>query len=186
MLEQSQAPMSPTAGSDRSFFIFNALVSAAALAFLAWLLLLHGGISRGGVDLSFMPAVNAGFNALSASLLVAGYVAIRRGARAVHQRLMVSAFASSALFLVGYVAYHYVHGDTKFVGTGPIRSLYFIVLISHVLLSMGVVPMALAAFYFAFKKRFAAHKKVTRVLLPVWLYVSVTGVAIYFLLKSHS
>jgi putative membrane protein len=167
---------------DRRFMLFNAVVSAAALAFLAWLLLVPRGVD-GSVDLAFMPAVNACFNALSACLLLAGFVAIKNGKIAIHKRLMVSAFASSTLFLIGYVVYHYVHGDTKYTGEGVMRGVYFAVLISHVLLSMAVVPMALASFYFAFQERFVTHAKVARILFPIWLYVSVTGVVIFFMLR---
>ena len=180
----TQAALDRT-GGDRSFYLFNAVLSAGALAFLAWLLLLNEG---GGVAaaLSFLPAVNAGLNSTAAALLLAGWIAIRSGKRRVHQYLMVSAFAASALFLVSYVIYHYAHGDTRYAGEGAMRTVYFVVLISHVVLSMAVVPMALSAFYFAWKKRFATHKKVTRLLAPIWLYVSVTGVVIYFMLRSAS
>ena len=168
--------------SDRTFYVFNALLSVGALSFLAWLLLLRQG---GGVDadLSFLPAVNAGLNSTAAALLVAGWIAIRRGHRKLHQYLMVSAFAASALFLVSYVAYHYAHGDTRYSGEGVLRTIYFVVLISHVLLSMVVVPMALTAFWLAYKRRFATHKKVTRILAPIWVYVSITGVVIFFMLR---
>lgn len=171
-----------TAGADRRFMLFNAVVSMAALAFLAWVLLVRRSI-QGDYDLSFMPAVNASFNALAAVLLAGGWVAIKRRNIAAHKRLMVSAFACSALFLVGYVTYHYVHGDTKYTGEGAMRIVYFTVLISHVLLSVAIVPMAFAAFYYALSERFASHAKVVRVLLPIWLYVSVTGVVIFFMLK---
>ncbi|MFL5322312.1 MAG: DUF420 domain-containing protein [Myxococcaceae bacterium] len=168
--------------SDRSFFIFNALLSTGALALLAYLLLIRHGSTSSGLDLRFMPAVNASFNALSAAMLVSGYVAIRNRRSDIHRYFMVSAFASSALFLVGYLSYHYVHGDTKY--QGGFRPLYLVILASHVLLSMVVVPGALSAFYFAWKKRFATHKQVTRVLFPIWLYVSVTGVIIFFMLRG--
>src|SRR6187402_3759075 len=118
-----------TPRSDRRFFTFNAVLSTVAVAFIAFILL--RGRSGGGPDLSFMPAINASFNALSALCLVAGYVAIRQKKIAVHRLFMVSAFASSALFLVGYLSYHFVHGDTKFTGVGAIRSVYFALLISH-------------------------------------------------------
>jgi putative membrane protein len=167
----------------RSFLAFNAVVSAAALGFLAWLLLFHrGAAGGGGADLSFMPAVNASFNATAAVLLVAGRLAVARKNTELHKRLMVAAFAVSGLFLLGYVAYHYVHGDTKYVG--DFRSLYLAVLASHVLLSMGVLPLALTAFYFAARREFAKHTRVTRVLWPIWLYVSVTGVAVFFMLHG--
>ena len=96
---------------------------------------------------------------------------------------MVSAFASSSLFLVGYLGYHFVHGDTKFTGTGPIRAVYFTLLISHILLSLAVVPLCLTSFYFAFIRAFARHRRLNRVFLPIWLYVSVTGVITFFMLR---
>jgi len=170
------------ARGDRRFMVVNAAVSALALALLAWLLLVRRAVP-GGADLSFMPAINASLNALAAVLLFAGWRAIKRRDRVLHQRLMISAFCASSLFLVGYVTYHYVHGDTKFTGVGAIRTVYFTILISHVLLSMAIVPMALASFYYAFRARFQTHARVARILFPIWLYVSVTGVVIYFMLR---
>ncbi|MFM2421029.1 MAG: hypothetical protein RL385_5752 [Pseudomonadota bacterium] len=167
---------------DRKFMFVNAVVSALALALLAYLLVLPRDV-QGGDALAFMPAVNAMLNATAAVLLVLGYRAVKRGDHETHKRMMVGAFGASSVFLVGYLAYHYVHGDTKFMGTGAIRYAYFSVLISHVLLSIGIVPMALASFYFAFQRRFEAHKKVTRFLFPIWLYVSVTGVVIFLMLR---
>lgn len=169
--------------SDRTFFLFNALISTAAIAFIAFILL-RERTSAGGPDLTFMPAVNAVCNALSALCLIAGYVAIRRRAIHVHRVLMVSAFALSAVFLVGYLSYHFVHGDTPFTGTGPIRTVYFFILITHIVLSVTVVPLALTSFYFAFTHAFGRHRRLNRVFLPIWLYVSVTGVVIFFLLRS--
>ena len=167
---------------DRSFWIFNGLISSAAVGFLGWLLLVRGG---GGVsaDFSFMPGVNAALNATSATLLLAGLIAIRNGRREVHKRLMVSAFAASAVFLVGYVLYHYAHGDTQYQGQGTIRIAYFTILISHVLLSIVMLPMILTTFFLAARERFAAHKRLARWTLPIWIYVSVTGVLIYFMLR---
>jgi putative membrane protein len=170
--------------SDRGFYVFTAVVSAAALAFLSYILLIRRGGQVGGVDLRFLPAVNASFNALAATCLAAGWVAIRRGARRVHQYLMVSAFAASALFLVCYLAYHFVHGDTRYAGGGVMRTVYLLILASHVLLSLFVVPGALLSFYFAWRKAFDRHRKVTRWLAPIWLYVSVTGVVIFFMLRG--
>lgn len=171
-------------GTDRQFYVFNAVVSALALAFIAWILLGRTAGPAGELDLRFLPAVNAALNSLATALLVAGRVAIKRRAVRVHKRLMVAAFAASSLFLVGYLTYHYVHGDTKFQGVGTIRIVYFAILISHVLLSMAVVPMALSAFWFAWRKKFARHTRVTRILLPIWVYVSVTGVVIWFMLRG--
>jgi putative membrane protein len=178
------APGTPDASADRRFFVFNAVVSAAALALLAYLLLLrHGGVTA-GTDVSFLPGVNATLNALAATLLLCGYVAIRRRNWRVHRFFMVAAFAASSLFLVSYLVYHAVHGDTHYLGTGAKRTLYFSILASHVVLSATVVPLALTAFWFAFRRQFHRHRRVTRVLWPIWMYVSITGVAIYFLLRS--
>ncbi|NTX09393.1 DUF420 domain-containing protein [Myxococcus sp. CA051A] len=180
MSNATSAPLQPRV-SDRAFYVFTGVVSALALAFIAWILMgRRDGVE--GVDLRFLPAVNASLNATAAALLIAGWVAIKRGARRVHQYLMVAAFAASALFLVCYLTYHYVHGDTRYVGDW--RGLYLCILASHVLLSMGVVPLALVAFYFAWRKEFPRHRKVTRWLAPIWVYVSVTGVVVYFMLRG--
>jgi putative membrane protein len=98
---------------------------------------------------------------------------------------MLGAFASSSLFLVGYVAYHYVHGDTKYAGAGSMRVVYLALLASHVLLSIPVVPLCLAAFYYAFRRNFVTHKRITKFLFPIWLYVSVTGVVVYVMLHAR-
>lgn len=183
MPSSPSSPPSAAPASDRAFFVFNAVVSVGALAFLAWLLLVHGGMQSSSVNLRFMPPLNACLNATAAALLVAGRVAIARKRADVHRYLMVAAFVASALFLVGYLAYHAVHGDTKFGGVGAVKAVYLAVLASHVLLSAAVVPLALAAFWFAWKKEFHRHVKVTRVLHPLWLYVSVTGVVIFLMLR---
>lgn len=168
---------------DRPFWIVNGVVSVLALALLAYLLLLRRG-SGDPTSLAFMPAVNASFNGAAAVLLVLAVTAIKKKHVARHQKLTLAAFASSSFFLVGYLAYHYVHGDTKYPGAGGMRLAYLTLLASHVLLSIPVVPMCLAAFYFAFRRRFGTHKKITRVLFPIWLYVSVTGVIVFFMLRS--
>ena len=169
--------------ADRPFWIVNGVVSVVALSVLAYLLLLRHG-SGDPTSLSFMPAVNACFNGAAAVLLVLGVIAIKRKNVARHQMLMISAFASSTFFLVGYLAYHYVHGDSKYPGSGGMRAAYLVLLASHVILSIPVVPLCLAAFYYAFRRRFATHKKITKFLFPIWLYVSVTGVLVFLMLRS--
>jgi putative membrane protein len=131
-----------------------------------------------------MPAVNAACNAFAASSLLIGLVAIRRKAVRVHRVCMIAAFMWSAVFLVGYLTYHFVHGDTAFAGRGAIRVAYLSILATHVVLSATVVPLALTAFYFAFKGEFERHRRLTRVFWPIWMYVSVTGVLVFFLLRS--
>jgi len=169
--------------SDRTFFVWNAIVSTAAVALIAFLLRRNASPAV-ATDLSFVPALNAVFNALAASCLIAGWIAVRRGAVHVHRLLMVLAFACSAAFFAGYLTYHYVHGDTRYTGAGPMRTVYLSVLATHVVLSITVVPGALTAFYFALTRQFERHRRLNRIFLPIWLYVSVTGVAIYFLLRG--
>jgi putative membrane protein len=177
-------PGAPDPVADRRFFAFNAVVSVAALSLLTYLLLLRRGAVTTGADVSFLPAVNASLNALAATLLLAGFVAIKQNRWRVHRFFMVAAFAASSLFLVSYLVYHAVHGDTRYAGSGAMRTLYLAVLASHVLLSITVVPLALTAFWFAWRRQFLRHRRVTRVLWPIWMYVSVTGVGIYFLLRG--
>ncbi len=183
MTSKAIEPPSPARG-DRPFWIVNGVVSVLALSVLAYLLLLRQGAGADKTALAFMPAVNASFNAAAAVLLVLAVLAIKKKNVARHQALMLSAFASSTFFLVGYLAYHYVHGDTKYPGTGGTRTAYLALLASHVLLSIPVVPLCLAAFYYAFRRNFATHKKITRFLFPIWLYVSVTGVVVFFVLRA--
>lgn len=172
-----------SSSNDRAFLAFIGVLSTAALGFLSWLLL--GRPAAGSaVDVSFLPAVNASLNATAACFLVAGYVAIRKREQRLHKFCMVSAFVASALFLVCYVAYHAVHGDTRFAGQGWIRPVYFTVLVSHILLSAVALPLALTTLFFAARRTFARHRKLARWTLPIWLYVSVTGVAIFFFLRS--
>jgi len=170
--------------SDRAFYAFVSALSVTALGFLAWILLLRPA-SSAQIDVSFLPAVNASLNAVAATLLCAGYLAIRRRSRRLHKYLMVSAFAASALFLVCYVTYHSVHGDTHYHGVGWVRPVYFTLLISHIVLSAVTFPLTVTTLFFAARGTFARHRRLARWTLPLWLYVSVTGVAIFFFLKAN-
>jgi putative membrane protein len=170
--------------SDRTFYAFVAALSAAALSFLAYILLLRPA-SGTHLDVSFLPAINATLNGTAAVLLCAGYVAIRRRARRLHKYLMVAAFIASALFLICYVTYHSIHGDTPFHGVGWIRPVYFTVLVSHILLSAVTFPLTVTTLFFAARGTFSRHRRIARWTLPLWLYVSVTGVAIYFFLAHN-
>jgi putative membrane protein len=169
--------------TNRLFFTANAIVSAGAVAFLAWLLWVRTAAPVAGVSsLDSIPLLNACFNGISAACLTAGWFAIKRGRRELHRSLMLAAFAASVCFLIGYIAYHAVHGETRFGGVGAVRVAYLTLLASHVLLSIFVPPLALTALFFAVRGQFERHKKVTRFALPVWLYVSATGVLVYLLL----
>ena len=132
--------------------------------------------------ISWLPAVNATLNAIAAVLLVCGYVMIKRGQWEIHRRFMLSAFATSALFLISYVVYHANVGSKPFGGQGAIRLLYFAILISHVTLAALILPLALITLTHALRSRFERHVPIARWTLPIWLYVSVTGVIVYLML----
>ena len=180
-----QLPLLKSASAARAV-AFILLVSGGVLALLLWLIYFKPSAGYSSRFIGALPAVNATLNGVSAALLTAGFLAIRRRNFALHTRLMFAALASSALFFVSYVVYHHFHGDTKFTGTGPVRPAYFFVLISHILLSVVAVPLILTSFYLSLAGRLRAHRLVSRVTLPVWLYVSVTGVLIFAMLKLFS
>jgi putative membrane protein len=129
-----------------------------------------------------LPSVNATLNGTSAVLLFAGWLAIRSGRRAVHQRLMIAACASSTLFLAGYFTRIALTGTHRFPGGGALRAVYLAVLASHTLLAAALLPLALRTVYLSLSQRYAPHKKIARWTLPIWIYVSVTGVAVYVML----
>lgn len=134
------------------------------------------------IPLSALPVINATLNATSALLLAIGYLFIRRRQITAHKICMGSAFVTSTLFLISYLTYHYQVGSMPFGGTGWIRTVYFTILISHTVLAATVVPLALMTLSRALKGRFAKHVKIARRTLPIWLYVSITGVIVYLML----
>ena len=129
-----------------------------------------------------LPAVNATLNALSGVLLLIGYVLIRSGRIEQHRRCMIAAFVSSSLFLVCYVIYHAQVGSVRFTRDGFVRPLYFTILVTHVTLAAVVLPLAIVTLSRGLKAQFARHRAIARWTLPIWLYVSVTGVLVYVLL----
>jgi uncharacterized membrane protein YozB (DUF420 family) len=134
------------------------------------------------VTIADLPAVNATLNAIAAVLLVIGYRLIRLGRREQHRRVMLAAFATSALFLVSYVVYHANAGSRAFTGQGAIRVVYFAILSTHVVLAAAILPLALVTLNYALRQRFERHVPIARWTLPIWLYVSVTGVLVYLML----
>jgi uncharacterized membrane protein YozB (DUF420 family) len=134
------------------------------------------------VTVSDLPTLNATLNATSGVLLLAGWLMIRRKRIDAHRRCMVAAFVTSSLFLVSYVVYHAQAGSRPFTGQGPVRAIYFAILISHVLLAAIIVPLALVTLRRALAGDYVRHRRIARWTFPVWMYVSVTGVVIYFML----
>ena len=133
-------------------------------------------------SVSSLPLVNALLNGLATILLVCGYVAIRRRKIQVHRRLMLSAFATSVLFLISYLIYHAHVGSRPFPGRGPIRAVYFTILISHIVLAAVIPPLAAVTLWQGLRSRFERHVRIARWTLPLWLYVSVTGIVVYWML----
>lgn len=129
-----------------------------------------------------LPPLNASLNALSAVLLAAGYVLIRAGRRRAHRNCMLGALASSTLFLTSYLVYHYQVGSVRFGGKGLVRAAYFAILLTHTALAAVMVPLILVTLLRALRERFDAHRRIARLTLPIWAYVSVTGVVIYWML----
>jgi uncharacterized membrane protein YozB (DUF420 family) len=134
------------------------------------------------ITLQDLPAVNASLNAVSGLLLLVGYFLIRRGQVRRHRLCMLAAVATSSLFLISYLTYHAQVGSVRFTRQGLVRPVYFALLISHVALAALVLPMALVTLSRGLNARFGAHRRIARWTLPVWLYVSVTGVLVYVLL----
>ena len=134
------------------------------------------------MSFSDLPALNACLNGLSAVLLTFGFVFIRKGNRAAHRNCMIAAFAVSTLFLVSYLTYHAIAPRTYFREPDWFRPIYLVILLTHTVLAAAIVPLALTTLYFALRKKFETHRKIARWTWPIWMYVSVTGVVIYFIL----
>ena len=131
---------------------------------------------------SWLPHLNACLNTTSALLLFTGYRFIRARNVVAHRACQIAALAISILFLASYLTYHFKHGATRFQGTGLVRPIYFTILTTHTILAMVIVPLVILTFYRAFRGDFARHRKIARITLPLWLYVSITGVIVYLML----
>jgi putative membrane protein len=158
-------------------------IASAVIATALLVLVYRGGVGPEPAWVGWLPFVNACFNSLSATAVVLGFAAIRRGRRDVHQRWMLTALAASGVFLASYVTYHALHGDSRFLGEGVSRPIYFAILISHIVLSVVALPLVLSTFYLSLSGRFAAHRRLARWTFPIWLYVSVTGVVVFVMLQ---
>lgn len=134
---------------------------------------------------SFLPPIYATTNAFTAVILIAAVVAIKNGKRKLHERLMTSAIALSVAFLVMYVAYHMTSDSTKFGGEGAIKYVYYFILITHIILSIAIIPMVLITYVRALAENFDKHKKISKITFPIWLYVAVTGVVVYLMISPY-
>lgn len=171
--------------SDRTFGAALAVVTVSVMSFLIWLIYVNvGDPGHAAASSSVLPKVSAVLNGVSAAAVSAALVAIARKNYRLHAGLMSLALVASACFLANYVYYHLHHGDTPFTGTGVIRPVYFTILVSHILLSIVVFPLILTSVFLAASRRFAVHKRLSRYTAATWLYVSLSGVAIYALLHA--
>ena len=167
--------MTTTVTRDRFWFTVVGILSAAALAAVAFVV--TGPQHESGLDVSALPAVNTAWNAAAAVLLVGAFIAIRRGAVSIHRALVLCAFGASTLFLTGYLTYH-AFGKGPQPYAGPLPWLYYAILASHVILAAAIVPLALITLRLGWTHH-RRHRKIARITLPLWLYVSITGVAVF-------
>jgi putative membrane protein len=158
-------------------------VSAAATLFLFWLIYQHPAADTSSTQLPFLPALNAVLNGLSATALLVGFTFIRARKIVAHRASMITAFLFSTLFLCSYILHHYLHGDVRYPLHAAYRSIYLPLLASHILLAIVALPLVLVTFFFSLTGRFPQHRKVARWTFPLWLYVSVTGVITYVMLR---
>ena len=172
--------------NDKALGAAVAVISAGVMGFLLWLIYGRADAGSHGVESSMLPAMNATANFLCTLFLVAGYREIRAGNKRRHMACMLTAVACSAVFLAGYITHHYTAGDTPFAGQGLVRPIYFAILISHVVVTAVALPMILYTLAHAASGRFVEHRRIARRTLPLWLYVSVTGVMIFVFLRIWS
>lgn len=162
------------------------IVIASVIVFGAVVLLGRVEVPVGGAfDVHIFAKFNAVINTIVSILLLAGLIAVRNGKFLLHKKLMMTAIILSVLFLVSYICHHLFAGDTKFGGVGPVRYLYFFILITHIFLAAIILPFILFTAYRAMISEFIRHKKIARITWPIWLYVSVTGVLVYMMISPY-
>ena len=164
---------------------FNRWITVISIVIPVVVALLFGVRIPDVEPLGFLPPVYAGINGLTAMLLLLALWAIKGGRQRLHQRLMTACIALSLLFLLMYVAYHMTSDSTPFGGEGWIRYVYYFILITHILLSIAVIPLVLRTYAKAYLKDFAGHRKIARITFPIWLYVAVTGVIVYLMISPY-
>lgn len=168
---------------------YNKLIVVLSIAIPAVVALLFGvNLKRMGFDvepLSFLPPIYATINGLTAVILVAAVIAIKNRKRSLHEKLMKFAIACSVAFLAMYVAYHMTSDSTKFGGEGVVKYVYYFILITHIVLSVIIIPLVLTTYVKAWSQQFDKHKKIAKITFPIWLYVAVTGVIVYLMISPY-
>lgn len=172
------APQSSTRPAIAAILV----ISAAATAFLFWLIYIHPAAALSS-QYAFLPALNAILNGLSATSLLIGYTFIRARRIKAHRAAMITAFIFSTMFLVSYIAHHALHGEVRYPIHAALRSIYLPLLASHIILAVVALPLVLVTFFFSLTGRIRQHRKIARWAFPIWLYVSVTGVITFIMLR---
>lgn len=171
--------------SEKSLAVIVYSLTIVVVALVSFLIYFPQTLALGHLDVSMLPALNAFINGTCAVLLSAGYVFIRRRNFKAHKTMMLSAFLLSCLFLLSYVTYHSQAPATKFGGEGMIRMVYFTILLTHIVLAAVIVPLALFTITRSWRGEFSKHKKIARWTLPLWLYVTITGVVVYLMISPY-
>jgi len=171
--------MSETAPTHKKLIIFISIFLPVAVAALF-------GIKIPNVEpLTFLPPIYAGINGLTAIILVLAVMAIKKGNRKLHENLMKTCIGLSLLFLVMYIAYHMTSDSTPFGGEGAIKVIYLIILISHIVLSIAIIPLVLFTYVRALSEQFDQHRKLAKITFPIWLYVAISGVVVYLMISPY-
>jgi putative membrane protein len=175
-------PRSGANAGSRAAIAAILVLSAAATVFLFWLIYIHPAAAS-SAQYAFLPAMDAVFNGLAAIALLIGYTFIRARKVPQHRASMITAFVFSTLFLVGYICHHALHGDIRYPLHAPWRGVYLPLLASHIVLATVALPLILVTFFLSLSGRIPQHRKVARWTFPIWLYVSLTGVITYVMLR---
>jgi putative membrane protein len=172
--------------SEKSLSLIIYALSIVICLAIAFLIYFPQALSvGGGVNVSYLPRFHAFLNGSCAILLTSGYIAIRQRRFNLHRTLMVACFVLSSVFLVSYVVYHSQAQATPYGGVGAIRTVYFFILVTHIILAAGILPLALFTISRSWRGEFAKHKRIARITLPIWIYVTVTGVVVYFMISPY-
>lgn len=179
----TQTKTLPSPVSPRPIIAAILAVSVIATLFLFWLIYVHPASDAASVKLTFLPALNALLNGLSATALLIGFTFIRARRIAAHRAAMFTAFGFSTLFLISYIVHHALHGDVRYPAGGEFRTVYLWLLGTHIVLAIVALPMILTTFFFSLSGRIPMHRKIARWTFPIWFYVSITGVITYAMLR---
>ncbi|CAZ96540.1 MULTISPECIES: DUF420 domain-containing protein [Zobellia] len=164
---------------------FNKLITVVSVVVPVVVAILFGVKIPNVERLGFLPPIYASINGLTAVLLLIAVWAIKNGKRELHQNIMTSCIGLSVLFLLMYIAYHMTSESTSYGGEGAVRYLYFFILITHIVLSIAIIPLVLKTYAFAYLKKFEKHRKWAKLTFPIWLYVAITGVVVYLMISPY-